>query len=118
MSKKTLKVSIFEIVWYSICGAIALWGITYIVLGLVGDHLPITAEDNALSEASDAIKVTFGLGFFHWGLILTGVAAAAAIVVLLLNAKKSDREVEKAARRAARLVRNETPVVDAEVSEK
>lgn len=115
MSKKQLKVSVFEIVWYSLSAAIAVWGITYIVLGMIGDYSAITATENELAKASEAIKAAFGLGFFHWGLILTGIGAVSAVVVLLFNAKKSDKEVEKAARRAARLTRDN--VVDATVSE-
>ena len=114
MSKKKLKLSIFEIVWYSLCGLLALWGITYIVLGLVGQLLPITADENALAKASEVIKEHFGLGFLYWGMILVGIGAVLAIIVLLLNAKKSDKEVEKAARRAARLASNNVVDVPSE----
>lgn len=116
MAKSKLKVSVFELVWYILCGAVALWGVTYITLGIVADALPITAEDNVLAEASEAIRKVFGLGFLHWGMILVAIGAVLATIVLLLNAKKSDREVEKAARRAARLSREEPKVVDAEVT--
>ncbi len=111
MSKKKMKVSIFEIVWYSLCGLVALWGLTYITLGLIGDLLPVTATENGLAKASEVIRAHFGLGFLGWGMILVGIGAVLAIIVLLLNAKKSDKEVEKAARRAARLASNN--VVDA-----
>ncbi len=98
-NNKKLKLSIFEIVWYTLCGLVAIWGITYIILGLLGDALPGT--DNAIAEASNGYAKTFGLGFLGYGLIHVAVAAIASIIVLLLQSKKSDRDIEKAQRRAA-----------------
>lgn len=116
--KKKLPLSKFEIVWYSICTAFALWGLTYIILGLIAQNLAVPASKNYLAQASEALASVFGLGFFGWGLIILGVSAVAASIVLLVNAKKTDRDYEKAQRRAARLARTtfgeETPeVVDA-----
>jgi hypothetical protein len=96
--KKNTKV--FEIVWYSLCGAIALWGITYTTLGLIGDN--ISPLDNPLKEASDVIAKNFGLGFVGWGLILISIAAILSIIVLLSTSKQVDRNAEKEARRQAR----------------
>ena len=100
-NKKQLKLSIFEIVWYTLCLLVAIWGITYIVLGLLGMYLPIRSEDNVLKQASLSYAKTFGLGFFEYGLIHLAVAAVASIIVLCIQSKKSDRDVEKAQRRAA-----------------
>lgn len=98
---KKLKLSIFEIVWYSLCLLILLWGLTYIVLGLVAKYAPIPNADNAVKQASDAYAKTFKLGFFEYGLIHTGVAAVLAIIVLLVYSRGYDREYEKEQRRAA-----------------
>lgn len=124
MSKKKLKVSIFELVWYILTGACAVWGVTYVVLGLVAKFYPATSENNPLGQADGKFADTFGLGFLYWGLIILAIAVVAAVIVLCLTAKTSDREVEKAQRRAARLALNEeapkveeTKVVDAEVEE-
>ena len=100
-NNKKLKLSIFEIVWYTLCLLVAIWGITYIVLGLLGMYLPIRSEDNVLKQASESYAKTFGLGFFEYGLIHLAVAAVASIIVLLVQSKKSDRDVEKAQIRAA-----------------
>ena len=115
MSKKNKKLSVFEIVWYSICGAIGVWGLTYTVLGLIAENISLNPANNPLLIASKSIENAFGLGFFGWGLILVSIATVAAVIVLLSNAKVADREYEKAQRRAARLNRNK--VVEAEVKE-
>ena len=42
MKKANRKVTIFEIVWYALCGAIAAWGLTFITLGVIVRHLRST----------------------------------------------------------------------------
>ena len=100
------KLSVFEIVWYSITGAVTLWGLTYIVLGLIANYAPVSTHDNVLLQASNSIANNFnGLGFFEWGLIIMVIGVAAATVVLLAYASKVGKTSEKAARRAARLAK-------------
>lgn len=99
-----------------------LWGLTYTVLGLIGDNLQVQSSSNYLKQASDTIAKLFGLGFFGWGLIIFSIGVVIAVVVLLVNARSTDRDFEKAQRRAARLARNrttenETQIIDAEVKE-
>ena len=96
------KTKIFEIVWYSLCGAVALWGLTYVALGLIATFLEVKASDNVLAIANENFANVFKLGFLPWGLIIISVAAVAAIIVLLVVGKKVDREQEKALRRQAR----------------
>ena len=130
-NKKQLPLHPAEIVWYGICAGVGLWGLTYIVLGLVADNLPITSEDSEFVEANAEFAKTFGLGWFHWGLIILGIAAVCAAVTLLLLSNKADRDYEKTTRRAARLAqldaeeekeeaelakKQEGEVVDAEVA--
>ena len=58
MAKKNkLPVSIFELVWYPICALVILWGLTYVVLGLVTKYNNITA----LTEFNTNFKKLFGL---------------------------------------------------------
>ena len=100
MAKKVRKVSIFEIVWYSITGLLGLWGLTFITLGVVARNLRSSAP---LYKADASVSAASKLGFFSWGVIILVSAALLALIVLLVNAKKADREVEKEQRRAARL---------------
>ena len=100
MAKKQRKLSIFEIVWYSLTGGIGLWGLVFITLGVIARNLTSDAD---LVKADSSYAATMKLGFLNSGLILLASGVLLAIIVLLINAKKSDREVEKQQRRAARL---------------
>lgn len=101
MDKKQTK--IFEIVFYSIQGAFMLWGLTYIVLGLLGMYLPIPSSQNALKDFSSFMNKTFGLPTLYWGLIIFAIAAIIFVIALLNVAKTKDREFEQSQRRQARL---------------
>ncbi len=113
MKKSKLKIAVFELVWYIIQGLVGLWGLTYIVLGIVESFLP---AKSLLSKANDTFTKTFGLSFFNWGLIILAAAVLLTIIVLLVYASKVDRLVEKQQRRAARL--SHSKVVEAEVEVK
>ena len=100
MAKKNkLPVSIFELVWYPICALVIIWGLTYVVLGLVTKYNNI----NALTEFDANFKKLFGLNLYFWGLIIVVIGAVAAVVVMLFFAKTFDRASEREQRRSARL---------------
>ena len=109
--KKKLPLSIFEIIWYSICTLVALWGFTYIVLGIITKYNNI----EALKDFNESFAHTFGLELYFWGLIIVAIAAVAVVVVLLFYAKIFDRASEREQRRSARLSalkKEEDKVVD------
>ena len=106
-NKKKLPLHPFELVWYCLCGLVGIWGLTYIVLGLVAENLPIKAEDPELVKANLEFAKTFKLDFFGWGLIILAIAAVAVVLVLLLFSNKVDRDYEKNVRRAQRLAQLE-----------
>ena len=119
---KAKKNKIIEIIIYCVFGGLAIWGLVYIVLGLLAANLPIPDSSNALRSGDAYIKSLFGLGFFGWGLILFGVFAALTAFSFIYFAKDVDKDYEKNQRRAARLKRNvvtdtkpEETVVDVEV---
>ena len=100
MAKKNkLPVSIVELVWYPICALVILWGLTYVVLGLVTKYNNI----NALTEFDANFKKLFGLNLYFWGLIIIAIGAVAGVVVMLFFAKTFDRASEREQRRSARL---------------
>ena len=117
-TKKKLPLHPAEIVWYCICGGLALWGLTYIVLGLIAENLPITTDESAFALANKRFAEIFGLDWLGWGLILLGIGAVLAVIVLLALAGKSDREYEKNTRRAQRLAQLESEVLKEENEEK
>ena len=106
-NKKKFPLHPFELVWYVLCGLVGIWGLTYIVLGIVATHLPISTEDQPLVEANNTILRLFKLDFLGWGLIILAIAAVAVVVVLLLFSNKVDRDYEKNVRRAQRLAQLE-----------
>ena len=100
MAKKNkLPVSIFELVWYPICALVILWGLTYVVLGLVTKYNNI----NALTEFNTNFTKQFGLNLYFWGLIIVVIGVVAGVVVMLIFAKTCDRATEREQRRSARL---------------
>ena len=106
-NKKKLPLHPAELVWYIVCGLVGLWGLTYIVLGLIAENLPIESEDGEFVAANAKFAETFGLDWLGWGLIILAIAAVCAAVVLLVLSNKSDRDYEKNTRRAARLAQLE-----------
>lgn len=110
MKSKVLS-KVFEIIAYAVAGLLGLWALTYIALGIACEFI---RYDTAVAEANAKLN----LGFLWEGLIILASAVLLAVVVLLITAKRSDRDFEKAQRRAARLIKkNPTPeVVEAEVA--
>ena len=100
MAKKNkLPVSIFELVWYPICALVILWGLTYIILGLITKYNNI----NALTEFNANFTKQFGLGLYFWGLLIIVIGVVAGVAVMLIFAKTFDRATEREQRRSARL---------------
>ena len=119
-NKKKLPVSIVELVWYPICALVIIWGLTYVVLGLINKY---NNDLTALAEFNTNFKKLFGLNLYFWGLIIIAIGVVAGVAVMLFFAKVFDRATEREQRRSARLdalKKNEEKVVDtqpAEVSE-
>ena len=99
MAQKKLPVSIFEIVWYSICALVIIWGLVYVILGLVNKYNDLSA----LKEFETGFKSTFGLALYFWGLIIISIGVVAGVVVMLVYAKTFDRAADREQRRSARL---------------
>ena len=106
-NRKRFPLHPFELVWYILTGLVGAWGLTYIVLGLVAENLPIRSEDKGLVKVNGEFAKTFKLDFFGWGLIILAIAAVSAVIVLLLFSNKVDRDYEKNVRRAQRMAQME-----------
>ena len=108
-NKKKLPLSLFELVWYPVCGLVIIWGLIYVILGLVNRFNKITA----LKDFCGNFKRTFGLDIYFWGLIIIAIAVVAGVVCMLFFAKTFDRAADREQRRSARLsaLRKEDKVV-------
>ena len=112
MAKKKLPVSIFELVWYPICIAVMLWGLTYVVLGLVNQF----NDFSSLKDFCADFKGNFKLDIYFWGLIIFAIGVVAGVVVALFFAKTFDKAADREQRRSARLnaLKKEEKVVDSQ----
>ncbi|MCD8195457.1 MAG: hypothetical protein LUD22_04100, partial [Coprobacillus sp.] len=101
--KKLAPIHIFEIVFYTVMGAIALWGLVYLILGLIITYYPATSSNTPMMGFNDAIKQYFGLTPLWWGVILFAFGAICIAIALICVDRTVDREREAEERRAARL---------------
>ena len=116
-NKKKLPVSLFELVWYPICALVIIWGLTYVILGLITKY---NGDLTALAEFNANFKKLFGLNLYFWGLIIIAIAVVAGVAVMLFFAKTYDRATEREQRRSARLSalkKDEDKVVDTQPAE-
>ena len=115
-NKKKIKGELIaEIIIYSVFGLMGIWGLVYIVLGVVVNFVDYK---NPIYISNDSFA-SKGIGFLPQGLIILAVALVVIVTTLLIVAKTSDREFEKEQRRQiARQNRrkgNQEVVEDAEV---
>ena len=99
MAKKKLPLSIFEIVWYSICVLVMIWGLVYVILALIDGANDLTSLHKFMAN----FKKTFGLSMYFWGLIIFAIGVVAGVTVMILYAKTFDRAADREQRRSARL---------------
>ena len=99
MAKKNAKVSIFEIIWYTLCVLVILWGIAYVALSLINKYNDLSSLDKFAAD----FKKTFGLSLYFWGLIIIAIGAVAMSAVMIIFAKTFDRAADREQRRSARL---------------
>ena len=116
MNDKKKKTSLprKEIAWYVFDSFLAVVGLTFIVIGIVGDHLPVKSSDNwvLISEAAWLSNWSH-MGYRYWGIILLAAGTLIGCTALTMFARSGDRDSERALRRAQRLAvtSEEEPVV-------
>ena len=110
MAKKKLPLSLFEIIWYSICILVMIWGLVYVVLALIDGANDLTSLHKFMAD----FKKTFGLSMYFWGLIICAIGVVAGVTVMIIYAKTFDKAADREQRRSARLsglVKKEDKVV-------
>ena len=92
-----------EILWTVVCGLVGSAGLVMVLLGIVGDYLPVKASENWILLGEASFQSTMKMNYRWFGALL--LVASALIGVLYLNyyAKKSDIDEERALRRQQRL---------------
>lgn len=112
MKKIKVEMSAKEKAWYIITSAVAIIGLAFVVLGIIGDLL---SYGNPLQKVSDS----FFLPWRYFGLIILAVAVVVLVLALSINAKKTDRAADKALRRQQRLeaMKVEAPAEPVEAEE-
>ena len=99
------KVTTKEFTWYVIAGILVFIGIALIVFDIIGDNIRVSANDNWILTAQNAViewsKINFD--WRAWGIIFFLSGSLVAIITLSVFAKGADRLVEKEQRRQARL---------------
>lgn len=110
MAKKKLPLSLFEIVWYTICALVIIWGLVYVVLSLINKYNDLSNLD----KFAVSFKKNFGLTLYFWGLIIMAIGAVAGVAVMIISAKTFDKASDREQRRNARLnaLKKEDKVVD------
>ena len=104
MKEKTKKISKKEIVWYTIAGFIGFVGLFFLILGIVGENLPVVYSDNWILYSEPLwLSNWSGMGYRYWGLILFLAGSLLAVICLSIFARETDRDSERASRRAQRL---------------
>lgn len=114
--KKARKLSGKEMAWYVIAAVLAVVGLTFVVFAIVGDFLPVLAEDNWVTTSEAAWLTNWSpMGYRYWGLTLIGIAGVLSAIVLNFFAREGDKDEERALRRAQRLGLDEENVVEVPV---
>ena len=85
MAKKKLPVSLFELIWYPICAAVIIWGLTYVVLGLINQF----NDFSSLQAFANDFKANFKLDLYFWGLIIIAIAVVAAVVFAAVSQQRT-----------------------------
>jgi drug/metabolite transporter (DMT)-like permease len=102
-SKKTSKMSKGEITWTVLVGLLAFAGLFLIVLGFVGDYLPVKNSENWIMTSEAAFSKTMQMNYRWFGVILLLGASFIEVIVLNYYARKGDIDEERALRRQQRL---------------
>lgn len=102
--EKKFNFSKKEWAWYIICLFIAFVGLVFAIIGIIGDHLPVKASDNWVRISEAAWLTNWSpMGYRYWGIILLCGGLVIFSFALTFFSRESDRDSERAARRAQRL---------------
>lgn len=120
----TDALSVKEIIGYAIAGLIAAFGLVLIILNIVGSAVNNNSQTNPIKVAESNLisALNVNISFLGYGLIFFALGIIILLIVLAINAKKTDRLIEKQIRRQQRLQssalldeENKGEVIDGEI---
>jgi uncharacterized membrane protein YbaN (DUF454 family) len=97
------KMTIGEIVWTAVCSLIAAGGLFMVILGIVGDYLPVKASENWILLGEASFQSTMKMNYRWFGVLILLADAIISVIYLNYYAKKGDIDEERALRRQQRL---------------
>jgi len=97
------KLTTGEIIWTTVCSLIAAGALFMVVLGIVGDYLPVKASENWILLGEASFQSTMKMNYRWFGVIVLLADALISVIYLNYYAKKSDIDEERALRRQQRL---------------
>ncbi len=106
------KISKKEFAWYVVGSIIAIFGLTLMIMGIVGHHLGGSLSDNFVKTAETKISTSlkFTFSFRIAGIIFLSAGVLLLAAALAFNARKTDREVERSIRRQQRISASQAAV--------
>lgn len=123
-TKKNRKISKSEIFWISFEGFAGFVGLFLLILGIVGDYLPVLYSENWIRQSEDGwMSFSHSQITYRWfGVFFLLGALVLALITLNHYAKKGDINEERELRRAQRMqvlnASTETVPVEVESSPK
>ena len=103
-TKKKFNFSKKEWAFYIVTLLIAFTGLVFAIIGIIGDHLPVKASENWVAISEKAWLTSWSpMGYRYWGIILLCGGLIIFSFALTFFSRESDRDSERAARRAQRL---------------
>ncbi|MBQ9458173.1 MAG: hypothetical protein IJU64_06730 [Bacilli bacterium] len=103
-NQKKLNLSKKEWFWYILTLFLAFVGLVFAIIGIIGDHLPVKASENWVRVSEKAWLTNWSpLGYRYWGIVLLAGGLIIFALALTLFSRESDRDNERAIRRAQRL---------------
>ena len=97
------KLTTGEILWTAICSLIAFGGLFMVILGIVGDYLPVKASENWILLGEASFQSTMKMNYRWFGVLILLADAIISVIYLNYYAKKGDIDEERALRRQQRL---------------
>jgi len=95
------KITVGEIVWICISGAIAVAGLTLVIFGIVGDYLPLKSSENWILLGEASFQNVMKMNYRWFGVILILFAAFVSVIFPpIITRRRGDIDEERRSKTA------------------